>query len=211
MRKIKRGLINVLLLLLAACMLFTGCGEKSKAMFTRGFGYNFESGTLMLAVSSNSDTFDVNNVTLDLHIGIYNSKKNTPDEAKRVYFQTKDDDNVFFGLYIRGEEYFYDEFFVIDGDFTNIEPYHLIRMISGEEGFSGEYGFTTGYVKGIVFDHNEPITIPAEIFNKTQGSFQILIMSFVEPANMSGKCKSTSANALELDYQIFDDGIVKLN
>ena len=207
--KLAQKLFATLSLLMAFCILATWCG-KSKAVFRRGFGYNFEAGPLMLAVSSESDTFDANNVTLDLHFAFYNSKKRTPEEAKRMYYQAKEDDNVFFSLYIRGEDDFLDEITVKDGDYTNIENYHFVKTIYDEEAFSGEYGYTMGYIKGIIFDHNEPITIPAQFFNKMQGSFQILIMSFYDQANENGDCNSNGGQALEIDYQMLDDGTIKL-
>ena len=155
MKRYKRGLINVLLLLLAACMLFTGCGGKGVES-----GFKIPAGCLDMpkvycAYKSEKKVFHIDDVTLDFYYGgIYNE----------------------YDLEHRGESYpeFELWFWNDSGDKS------LIKEVK-ENFVSEKYRCTDvsgsrndGYLK-LVYNHSEKLTIPKELLVGESGKIHFMI------------------------------------
>lgn len=159
--KIVRGLFATLSLLLAFCMLLTGCGGKGlESEFDESNGDMRPK--YYCAYKSDTNKFSVNDVTLEFYYGGYFSDNLEHEREYTSNYPT-------FGLYFMNDE----------------EDKICIRTV--EENFKSEkYRCTPkenifGNIIGWKFNHSEILTIPKELF--TKGSGKITFAIYAEDVN----------------------------
>ncbi len=202
--------IRVILLLLIFSLLGTSCRQKAK--FERGFGYTFAPQSIMMGVRSNTDIFEKDSLSLDISYGLhdigYDKKYNY--NPKSGYTLTGYN-NVFFGVYICDYDNALD---LVNGieisDYQNVEKYSFVKYISEDEAFTGKYGYTMNYWKGITYDHSESINIPSDFLTDTSGKFAIKVVAFNEPIEDGGKYIVSDANHLTIGYKAENDKTIKI-
>lgn len=213
MNKKVKNINRVLLLsisLIIFCLASTACVHKSG--FKKGFEYTLTPGEIMLGVSSDTDTFHINNVNLELSYGVhdigYDEKYNTNPKWS---YQKEGDETIFFGLYICDSRYNLDVLNdMLVTDYTMIENHYFVGEISEEEAFSEEYGFMLDYWKGITYNHSERIAVPRSFLEDDSGSFVIKLIAFREPSTV-GDCYCTaSVGYIEFDYQAVDENTIRI-
>ncbi len=212
--KLARGLFATLTVLLALCMLFTGCGKQPVAeqKFEIGFGITHTITPIMIGVKSDTVTFNKDNVTFDLYYGLYD-KANTKDYHNRVisYQSSEGSERIVFGIYISDSEYSWSITNDMEiEDYKNIDNHYLVREITEEELLSGEYGYTASNKSGMTYDHYEKITIPSEFLKENKGSVRIKILSFRFPENEGMYYYTSYGNEIGIDYEIIDDNTIKI-
>ena len=210
--KLAQKLFACLVLLLAACMMFTGCGKFEYVEDGVKKEYKHRNLPIQFKATASSEFFEIDDVTFDLYYGLYNI-----DEYKKTGYKPQNtyqrfvDDKIFFGLYVCDSEYFYDVHNDLEfPDYTIIDNYYFIRKISEEEAFSGEYGYTKNYWKGITYNHCETITIPSEIFSKESGVFVIKIVGFIEPYGEIDNYYTSTTGYIDFKYQVIDETTVQV-
>ena len=199
-----------LLLLLVAVLLMAGC--RHEAAYEKGFGYTFTPHPIMFGARMESDLFDRDAVTLDIYYGVHDMGYDEKyDHDPRTRYRKEGYETIFFGLYTCAGEHQLD---VVNDmqipDYRNIPNYYFVREIGEEEAFSGEYGFTMGYWRGITYNHKETITIPAELLTGTRGSIAVRLVAFHEPLEEGGPYYTSTAGGIELDYQLQEDGRIQI-
>ncbi len=136
-----------LLLLLAFCMLATGCGGKSKGLSS---GFSEIESCYKMAYKSDKTEFDINDVTLELSYGCY--------FIHDVEWELEHGGDIFsyFDIYIESCQK--------NGDKTLIKRVEE-NLISEKYRVTREYD-ENNYFVGWKFNCSENITIPKEVFSK---------------------------------------------
>lgn len=209
-KKLFKGLFNIVVILMASCMVLTGCFMYiPETEYEKGFKYH-RNGVILIGVRADTDIFDIDNVSFDVYYGMYDLDAKGSD-PKDSYISSIMGDKLVFGMYICDS--IYSEAITNDKfipDYTDIENHLFIRSISEDEAFSNEFGYTDEYGKGTTYNHNERITVPMEVFNKDRGSFSIKIIGFQEPLNEGGDYYTNRRGYVELDYELTNENKVKI-
>ena len=195
-----------LLLLLAFCMLFTGCRREVNSVFEK----DSIGGAIRIGVKSETDVFDIDNVTLDLYYSFwdidYCQKYKTPPKNSYIFADMGDD--IIFGMYFCDSESYddvcNDEFI---SNYMNIDGHYYVKSISDEEAFTEEYGFQSGKK----CNHSEKITIPKEIFSKEKEYLVIKIIGFQEPLTEGGEYYTNRSGYIDLEYRKIDENTVQID
>ncbi len=201
--------ITLLVIVLILVVSMTGCGNK--ANLEKGFAYTFTPDEIMFGVRSDTDTFDNGSVSFDVYYGVHDIGKDEKyDNDPKLTYTKEGHETIFFGLYICNGEYALD---VVNDmeipDYKMIDNYYFVKEISEEEAFSGDYGFTMSYLKGITYNHSEEITIPAEFFAGETGSIAVKLIAFHEPVEEGGNYYTSTASHIKLRYEKIDDNTIK--
>ena len=210
--KLARVFFGALCVLLALCMTFTGCGQFERVEDGVKKESKRRNRPIQFMATANSEFFEIDNVSFDLYYGLYNTEDydGTEGDPKNTY-RRDIDDKPFFGLYVCDSEFFYDVHNDLEfTDYTAIYNYFFIRKISEEDAFSGEYGYTKDYWKGLTYNHCETITVPREIFSKNNGVFAIKIVGFQEPYGEIDTYYTTTTGYIDFKYQVIDDTTVQV-
>ena len=161
MKRLKNMLFSAMLLLLAACMLFTGCG-----------GYGLESGfsasdgemqpKYRCAYKSDTNIFSMDNVTLEFYYG------------------------GVFTAYLENEKENASNYPIFELYFVNDEEDKILARTVEENLISEKYRCTPkknifGNVIGWNFNHSEVLTIPKELFTKNSG--KVFFVIYAENVN----------------------------
>ena len=125
--------LYTLCILLALCIFFSQCDKcvREEPGLNSGFS-SLELSSVMFAVKSNTNIFNINSVRFDLFYGLYDSEYPTSD--KMGSYKMNPDDDIFFGLYICDREYVDNAGNYVEIiDYKNIDNYYFIKDISEEE------------------------------------------------------------------------------
>ncbi|MBQ3000415.1 MAG: lipoprotein [Oscillospiraceae bacterium] len=206
---------RVLLILLIFALGLSGCGQK--AALEKGFGYTFTPNSAMLAIRSDTDIFQKDDVTFDLYYGTYNAesaKKYNQDPRGAYAASAFADSKLIFALYICDADV---QKITECADYKEIDNHYFVREMSEEEALSEEYSFTMSYWKdvifgeGITYNHSEEITIPAELFTEDSGRLSICLAAFHEPVNDGDNYHPTITYRIDFSYRVIDGTTVKIS
>ena len=130
-----------------------------------------------MRVLSNNTVFDIDDVTVDLSIGIhYLNMFGIPDDNPVEQYHIiwfSEAEEIRFGVYMCNDDYA-DYFYNNTYTTSNIEniPHHtFVKSITLEDAFSKKYGYGSVYS-----NHIESITIPKDIFEEEQDAFIIRLV-----------------------------------
>lgn len=202
-------LFKVVIILLISTLVVMGCEKKKLEV---GFGYTFTPDEIMFGMRSDTDTFFKDDVTFDIYYGVHDighDKKHNTDPKSR--YRKEGNETIFFGLYICSEAHCLDIMNDMEvSDYKEIDAYYFVKEISEEEAFTEEYGFRMSYWKGITYNHNEEITIPAEFFVEQKGSFVVKLIAFHEPVVEGDNYYVSTARHIEFDYEAIGENTIKI-
>ena len=101
--KLARVFFGALSVLLVLCMTFTGCDVESKKILEKGFD-NHREGPILVGITAESDTFETEEVTLDLQYGVYDLGyyQEYGVNPKNTYSFEGMGENLVFGVYVCG-------------------------------------------------------------------------------------------------------------
>ncbi len=205
-----RRVFRALLILLMVSLFTTGCGQKSEV--EKGFDYTLTPNEIMFGAKSGTNTFSKNDVTFDLYYGVHDigyDKKYNNDP--KIHYQKNGNETIFFALYICDADHSLDIMNDMEvSDYKMIDNHYFVKEISEKEAFSGEYGFTMSYWKGITYNHSETITIPAEFFSDEKGRFAVKIIAFHEPMDKGDNYYTSTTNHIVFRYEAVDDDTIKI-
>ena len=209
---ITRNLVAVIILLTIVFPL-AGCSEKES--FSMGFGHSAFSIVLKLGVRSDTDVFNIDDVTLDFYYGIFDADRYKNGENPRIYYTSTDWENekIIFSLYAceyehNGSILSSNEF----DDYKQIDNQYLLKEIPEEEAFSEEYSYRMSTCRGVIYNHHgENLKLPKELFTKDYGMLQLLLVSFQEPMTEDDCYLKTKVMTHALHYEKIDEDTVKIS
>ena len=201
--------IMVFVLLLTSVFSFAGCGHMYK-YYRRRELYRVGSippGDFWLR--SKTNTFDVDNVTLELVIGLnkvslFGKMKESLEDQYSIPKRASD---MGFAIYICKRE-FAREFTHKSMDIENIENHLFIRKITRQEASAKEYRFNI-----FKSNHKENITIPSVFLDEIEGSFVIKLATYYQYNDSPYfYCSESRIFNIVLEYEkISDNQIVITN
>lgn len=193
-------MIGAIIATIITCIVFHPTYKKGS------FWYTLTPSMIMQGVKSSTDTFPIEDVTLDLYYGLYCLDYDEPES----YHRSSEEETVFFGIYAggKGEELSISCDMDIE-DYTAINNHILIKELSSEEAFTEEYGYTMDYL-GIDYNHHEQIAIPSDVFTEDSGKFYIKICSFNPTGETKTSVKSALVSVLEIRYEKLDEETIKI-
>lgn len=200
---------RVVLFLLMTTQIVSGCDQKHS--FRCGdWSYTHTPHTIMMCITSDTDTFMRNAVRLDLYYGVYdilyhNEYKLDP----KVIYLRKGCEDVFFSLYISNKK----DPYQLHNDIriqnhTEIEGYQHLFDLTSEDAFSEQYGFSMNY-SGISYRHSEELFIPEDFFSEVNGTVIVQLVAFAIPVDGSDYC-ITHTDSIILNYQTVDNNSIKI-
>ena len=152
-------------------------------------------------------TFDMSVGTYDLD-GLYDFSRIIPETYKIAVYVSNSIADPFYSF----DKDKYPE------NIEDVEGAKLIRVITYDEAFSENFGYTTKNYNIITYNHKEKITIPQEFINSDNGMVYIHIIELYcynlpiyENKEVNGYYKKVSidhAQWIEIEYQIFGDYMV---
>ena len=219
--------IMLLVLLLASALSFAGCGRVPQGYYDPyDFNYNLnqeERGSeLRISAVSNTDIFDINDISFNLLLGTHANKyigRQHPkgyEKEHYLYYSNRELKNAqggeyVFALYISDIENLYMEQHI--ADIANIENYEYILSINEEVAFSEEYGYIVEnwfLLDSFLYNHIESITIPSENIRNDIGSFVVHFVCYIE--NYTNNCYDVIYDELVIfDYQKIDEKTVHID
>ena len=189
--KLVRGLFAALSVLLAFCMLATGCGGNGMqngldSSSTLGCAYN----SYMCAYKSDKTEFNINDVTLELSYGCYfiNDVEWVMEHGGDIF--------SYFDIYIESCQK--------NGDKT------LIKRVE-ENLISEKYRITRAYDEnnyfvGWKFNYSEMITIPKEVFSKDKD--RLVFRIYGESLRDDGLPSYRMLTFEGIGYKVIDDKVI---
>ena len=202
----KKYILAIIAVLLCVIFCLSGCSRV----------YEYESGDfhihlwvpdILIGVRAPTDTFSIDNVTLDLYYSFYENAHPLPEGAYTHYTES----GFMFALYVsNNNSYTVAQGEIID-DYKNVKNKYFVKEITEEEFYNG-YGYSYNRRTGTVtHDHSEAIIIPKELFNQKSGKIYIVIYNYNTSDEYEGKYRRRLAASMYLTYEILDENTVKLN
>lgn len=164
-----------------------------------------------IRVKSKTNTFNIENLTLDLDIGVHRTSffgvmDNSPKE--QYAFPSY---NIGFAIYICDGQYENSFPYYVD-NLENIENHYFIDEITEEEAFTKEYAYG-----GFGYNHQRKIKIPRECLSEKTGSIAIKLANYYEFDEQSDgkefKYKfepDYSIYTIVLEYEKMEDSLVRI-
>ena len=208
--KLSTIIIKCSLLIFAVMFCFTGCSEPNTNQIGYGNDYKLP---IWYSANSGKTKFKLNEVTLDFYYGRINGSQFGGGE----FWSYDDKENyefICFALYLynsKSEEL--KEPTQIYNDYKNINGVKFIKELIYDEFNSEEYVVTKKtFVSPNKYSHNESITIPAEIFEKEEGTFVFNIIEIYYSEKDNGYCTNSpyETNGILVDYEYVDDDTIRL-
>lgn len=181
-----KKLIALIIVLLVFVLSLTRC---SNIKFVSGDSYlNFEfRKDINAKLSSDTVIFSKDDVTMDFLYSFYCLNNTTLDQAKdngRINPSQNDKyrsnlESVY-AIYLSKNQnlvFEEDEFGALI-DYEKKVNAQLLKFINYEDAFNTNYGYTSSQLK-ITYNHSEDITIPAELFDSTNGFIYIHLINLV--------------------------------
>lgn len=216
-------IVRFISLTLALVLLLGGCvlgGEYEAGKIY----YIFDISPILLKCTSERSCFDTDGVTLDLHIGLYNSlhgfEASFPSGAAigpagDDRYETWVELEYSFALYAAEAGYESKTLPSVVESHENIgEGYHLLRLITENEVREGDFGFS--YEKGIFksgridYKHSESIKLSDSLFKSDAGTVYILALGFFKNENTGELNAAYNSTIIELQYEKQADGRIKI-
>ncbi len=201
--------IMLLVLLVTSAFSFTGCGEKYKYKFLASYDF----GTIIAATAySDTNVFDIDNVTLTLSYGAHELDflGRADDNPKEQLPITSQNNQLALYIWLCNKTSYKEKE-------ENSNCGTIIRIVEEEEIFSQEYGYidTPFFISnGIIYKHNETITIPSYMFENEYGTVYIRFSFLVAkktPVFIDGKICSFYAEVyIPIKYKKIENDKVEL-
>ena len=168
--------VMLIILLLTSAVNLGACVKKYKYYLFQWVDGVHTHPTL-IRVNSYSDTFEINDLTLDLEIGIHKLSLfgKMDDYPKGQYPDGYSNKNIGFVLYICDGSLSETFPYFVD-DIQNVDGHLFIKEIPEEQAFSREYGHNS-----FKCNHIESITIPKEYVSEDRGTFVIKLATYSNP------------------------------
>ena len=207
---------KIVAIILMTVLYVTGCGfqEENKFYQAGDFGYTLTPTEIMVGVKSQTNIFEIDNVSIDLYYGLFDSgymEKYNQDMRNGYTKSVLSDKPILFSLYICAGDY---ELSILNDqtyeEYSEIENHYYLRSLSEKEAFSDEYGYTIDRKNGVTYNHCEKIVIPSQFFNKDKGEVVVKIVAFQGPLEAGKEYYTTIVGFVTLDYELTDDGQVKI-
>lgn len=193
--------LSLIILLLSCSLTFSAC-VKGKGLEI-GFEYETNLDDVMGAVKSEQTSFAVDDVTLDFYFG-GSVAEYSPDSGRQtvglaLYFCNE---KAYRNLDIGLQKY---------ASYKDIDGMYFVKLISTADFNSGDYNVDVTLLKGKVFQHNEVLTVPKEIFASDDDHFGLAFIEFYTDDNESrnGYYIST-VNCLVMKYKFLNDATIEL-
>ena len=160
--------------------------------------------SLNAKIVSDTTSFDKNNVTFDMYIGLYNVNRsiNYRDDLPEIYT---------LAIYVSNSKKL--PFKLREGNYIdnieNVDGAKLIRNITYQEAFNTDFGYTVNYLS-IHYSHKEKIIIPAEFFNSKNNTVYIHTIELLcyEDVDVDEKHKNemiiwvSKYTSIEIEYSL---------
>lgn len=170
------------------------------------FTYQNRGTSMKQGVKSDTDTFAIDGVALELFYGFYESDASNYDGA----YMGTGTNTVLFAVYVCDSEEALTIYCPMEfDDYRLVDNHIFIREIPYEEAFSGDYGYSMDK-KGITYKHHEQITIPSDVFTEEKGEFEIQICSFKRLDDVTGYVTATGPSSIKLRYEKVDAETVRI-
>ena len=157
-------------------------------------------------VRSKVDTFDINDLTLELAIGIHKvSLFGKMDEFPKRQYSYGSEDKTF-ALYICEGDFERKFPSTVVLDIKNVGNHLFIKEITQDEAFSKEYGYNI-----FKCNHKENITIPSEYLIDDVGDFviKLVVYSIDDVGGYTFYYYSLTFNIV-LEYEKIDDNTIRI-
>lgn len=202
----------IILLLVCASILTTGC---KLALYNTREERPYKAGNftlplramsmIMMGIKSDANEFEKQNVVIDLYYGLYNNAYIGENlEYVASTYKSGDDEPLYVGVYICDGTYEYD---AAVGDkydnYRDIDNYYMIKELSEQEAFSGEYGYDVPSGRNIEYNHSESFLIPEEWFSEDKGKLYINIIVFRDEND--GVYTVCGMELQEIKYELTED------
>ncbi len=178
-----------------------------------GFGYDLTPEAIMMGVKSNTNTFKVDDVNVELYYALYRNDKE--GDARKHRYRQEPTDEILFGMYISNINNSYEVVSLSNiydcEDYTKLSKEIFMQEITEEEAFDAEYSYGYSHVfDRMLYKHHETINIPKEFFEKEEGLVLIRLVSFITPNERSDKYLTMNYAYIILNYEYIDENTVKL-
>ncbi len=215
----------LLLVLISSTLSFVGCDYETPYGYydPHDFPYHLSSndrlgGNLQMYAISNTDIFNIDDVTFELLYGTHANKYIGRQDLK--YYEAEDypyyNDTKYggyvFAIYVCRYEYMY-EFPKCLDEISNASNHDFLTKIPESEVFSENYGYILRQnilLKNFYFKHKEEITIPKEYFDKQSGEFIIKIFCILNNSE-DNTYESAEHTYIILNYEKVDEDTIKID
>ena len=191
-------ILSLIILMLSCSLALSGC-FKSKGLKI-GFNYEINLRMVMGAVKSEHTSFAVDDVTLDFYFG-GSAIEYPPDSEHRA---------VGVALYFCNEKAYRNlDFGLQYASYKDIEGMYFVKLISPSDFNSGDYDVDVTLIKGKVFQHNEVLTVPKEVFISDDDHFGLAFIQFCNNKSEDGNYVSRK-NCFVVQYEFLNDETIEL-
>ncbi len=212
MNKRKKMFMLILFIIIIVIIVITVIrSKKEKPIIREGFSYTYTPDTMMMGVESDVDTFQKDNVQLQLYYGLHRL-----DDAEKYgvnskgYYKSDNMEKIYFAMYVCDVSH---ELAIVNGnevpDYKNLTNHYYIREITEAEAFTKEFGYKMNRSDGIIYGHSETITIPQEVLKYENGTFVVKIISYVRIREKDWY-KASRFDYITFDYAYIDENTVKI-
>ena len=206
-------MIRAVLILLLCSVLLGGCHQKQQFEFG-DFSYKHRYEPVMMGLKSSTDTFPIDDVSLDFYFGLFPVHDRTPKNYYAKSHIENGNGEVFFAVYINANA---DDSIVPEAtyqDYSKLENYYFLKEISEEDAFSEAYSFSMDFWSGVTYQHHESITIPKAVFSEgmmteKRGEFEIVMIAW-QPIKEDGTYYLSYRREMRVLYSVSDQGNIKL-
>jgi hypothetical protein len=184
---------------LAGVLLFSGCLS----------GINQQTGDehweqLFYKIKSSRTEFAADNVSLDFYYGT----------TYRYPYWYRDPSGEFqfhcFALYFYDGQYYNNRNLWID-DYHNVDKYHFIKEISGDEFTSVKYNVKRNSLFGNNFSHHEKLIIPQTVFERERGAVVFNIAYVMYSQTSQSYHVQLLSTYIALGYSYMNDQTIRLS
>lgn len=172
--------------------------------FSSGFNYviSHEYSTIDCAARSEKTEFNINDVTLDFYVGW---RKDNPIDADELAQSESSIIALYFAVPLTDyPKRYYDEI-----DYRNIAGLYCISNIPAQTFFSDNYAIEITKKTGKVFGESAKFTVPKEIFEKQNDSFNFLVF-FVTFSENEKTYKGHVLALMNIKCMYIDDNTISL-
>ena len=197
------------------CLIFslTGCGKKT---YQAGTFFSIYSGFApMIGIKADTDKFTMDNVTFDFYCGLYDINNN--ESLKSQHGLGAGYLNLVFVIYARRAESA--NFLSAEDidDYRNIDGWYYIKEISEEEASAEKYGYTSSRIRrkkgmnySINYNGSEKITIPKDVFDTKNNSFEIRLVGYIIDNDNNILRTARYDGYIDLNYEFLSNDEIKI-
>ena len=201
----KKYVLAITAILLCLIFALTGC----KTIYQAGnfsYGWLFSPSAPQIGLKADTNIFSKDNVTFDFYYGLYDLNSGTnPREQNKVY----NDKKITFVIYACRTDAFHKRIPSEIYDYTKLDGWYYITHINEEDAFTEEYCFSNNSKNGMVYNHNETIKIPKNVFLSQGKKFFVVLVTLVQ--NDDGTYSMINDRYIQLGYKFLSKHEVKID